>query len=412
MERKLSVLCLLPSVPVPAETGGTQRSLAIVTALDQSFSVTVVGLLSPGCDTEGFRKQLRGRLIVVDPMGSMFWRLTAEPRALLRGAPLRYARYASPPVRVALQRVLQQQRFDLVHFDHPHMGQLLPLVRRMQPWARIVLDEHNVEAQVIDGFAALLRWPQRALLHRQADRVMGLERRLVQEADATLACSDINAAELRRFGARHVEVIPNGTTRLDSEALGPRNDRRVLVFVGSLDWLPNIDAAMRLVTKIWPRARDAMPGSLLAIVGRKPPPRLVARSSERDVLITGRVESVAPYLRIARATAIPLRAGSGTRIKILEAWAAGVPVITSRLGAEGLAYEDQENLLLAESDQEFADAMVRVWHDSDLAHHLTSGGAQTATRYEQAKIDQRLVSFYAGWLSSAEVRAAERSARA
>ena len=155
-----------------------------------------------------------------------------------------------------------------------------------------------------------------------------------------------------------------------------------------------------------------MPGSLLAIVGRKPPPRLVARSSERDVLITGRVESVAPYLRIARATAIPLRAGSGTRIKILEAWAAGVPVITSRLGAEGLAYEDQENLLLAESDQEFADAMVRVWHDSDLAHRLTSAGAQTATRYEQAKIGQRLVSFYAGWLSAAEGRVAERSALA
>ena len=410
MERKLSILCVVPSVPIPAETGGTQRTLAMVTALDQSFSVTILGLLSPGCDTEAFRKRLHGRLIAVDSLGSMFWRLTAEPRALVCRAPLRYARYASPPVRVALWRLLQQQRFEVVHFDHPHMGQLLPVVRKMQPWARIVLDEHNVEAQVIDGFAALLRWPQRALLRRQAARVMALERRLVQEADATLACSEINAAELRRLGARHVEVIPNGIG-LNSEALGQWQDRRLLVFIGSLDWRPNVDAAMRLVTKIWPRARDAMPGSLLAIVGRNPPPRLVACSSE-CVLITGRVKSVAPYLRMARATAIPLRAGSGTRIKILEAWAAGVPVISSRLGAEGLAYEDHENLLLAESDQEFADAMVRVWHDSDLAHRLTSAGAQTATRYEQAKIGQRLVSFYAGWLSAAEGRVAERSALA
>jgi glycosyltransferase involved in cell wall biosynthesis len=128
------------------------------------------------------------------------------------------------------------------------------------------------------------------------------------------------------------------------------------------------------------------------------------------VLVTGRVDSVAPYLRSARATAVPLRAGSGTRIKIIEAWAAGVPVIANRLAAEGLAYSNEQNVLIADTDQEFADAIVRVWHDTDLAARLASKGEQTAARYDQARIGQRLVNFYAAGLRSVEEET-EESAR-
>ncbi len=408
MKPKLSVLCVLPCVPIPAETGGTQRTLALVKALDQAFSVTVLALLTEGCNPAAFREELSGRLRVVDPTSGLLWKLAAEPRSLVLGTPLRYARYVSPPVRVALADLLRQQKFDIVHFDHPHMGQLLPMVRRAQPEARVVLDEHNVEAHLLQSYAALLKWPQALLLRRQAARVMALERRLVRQVDATLACSDENAADLRRLGARLVAVIPNGVT-MGPRARGPWKDRNRLVFIGSLDWPPNVDAAMRLATRIWPRVRDGIPGSHLAVVGRRPPPRLRECASER-VLVTGRVDSVAPYLRSARATAVPLRAGSGTRIKIIEAWAAGVPVIANRLAAEGLAYSNGQNVLIADTDEDFADAIARVWHDADLAARLASRGEQTAARYDPAKIGQRLVNFYAGLWSAEEE--AQESARA
>jgi glycosyltransferase involved in cell wall biosynthesis len=386
-----------------------QRTLALVKALDQAFSVTVLALLTEGCNPAAFREELSGRLRVVDPTSGLLWRLAAEPRSLALGMPLRYARYVSPPVRAALAELLREEKFDIVHFDHPHMGQLLPMVRRAQPDVRLVLDEHNVEAHLLQSYAALLKWPQAVLLRRQAARVMALERRLVRQADATLACSDENAADLGRLGARHVAVIPNGVT-IDPRARGPWKDRNGLVFIGSLDWRPNVDAAMRLATRIWPRVRDAIPGSYLAIVGRRPPPRLRECASER-VLVTGRVDSVAPYLRSARATAVPLRAGSGTRIKIIEAWAAGVPVIANRLAAEGLAYSNGQNMLIADTDEGFADAIARVWHDPDLASRLASRGEQTAVRYDPAKIGQRLVSFYAAGLWPAEEES-EESARA
>lgn len=409
MKPKLSVLCVLPCVPIPAETGGTQRTLALVKALDQAFSVTVLALLTEGSNPAAFRAELSGRVRVVDPTSGLLWRLAAEPRSLALGTPLRYARYVSPPVRAALRELLQEQEFDIVHFDHPHMGQLLPMVRRAQPQARVLLDEHNVEAHLLQGYAALLKWPQSLLLRRQAARVMALERRLVRQVDATLACSDENAADLRRLGARRVSVVPNGVT-VDPEARGPWKDRNGLVFIGSLDWRPNVDAAMRLVNRIWPRVRNVISGSHLTIVGRRPPQRLRDCASER-VRVTGRVDSVAPYLRSARATAVPLRAGSGTRIKIIEAWAAGVPVIANRLAAEGLAYSNGQNVLIADSDDDFADAIARVWHDPDLAARLASRGEQTAARYDPAKIGQRLVSFYANGLWSAEEEA-EESARA
>jgi glycosyltransferase involved in cell wall biosynthesis len=397
LNSKPSVLCVLPCVPVPADTGGTQRTLASVKALDRAFAVTILALAQPGSDPVAFRRQVSGRVTVVDPGGSALWRLLSGPRALASGRPLRYARYASPPVIAALERILRQHRFDLVHFDHPHMGQLLPTVRRLQPSAWAVLDEHNVEARVIEGFASLLHWPQRELLFRQAARVRRLERWLVQEADATLACSDQDAKALRAMGARRVKVIPNGI-RSDPAARSSAGHRHDLIFIGSLDWPPNVDAAQRLAVRIWPLARARLPEARLVIAGRSPPPRIRSLASER-VVVTGRVESVAPVLRRARATAIPLRAGSGTRIKILEAWGASVPVVANRLAAEGLDYVNQENVLIAETDQEFADSIARIWEDPVLATRLARGGERTAVRYEQSRIGDRLVETYFEWLS-------------
>jgi glycosyltransferase involved in cell wall biosynthesis len=171
-----------------------------------------------------------------------------------------------------------------------------------------------------------------------------------------------------------------------------------LIFIGSLDWPPNVDAAQRLALRIWPLARRHLPEARLVIAGRSPPPRIRSLACER-IVVTGRVDSVAPVLRQARASAIPLRAGSGTRIKILEAWAASVPVVANSLAAEGLDYVNQENLLLAETDEEFAASIIRIWEDPVLAARLARGGERMAARYEQSKIGDRLVETYFGWLS-------------
>src|SRR5712664_1736662 len=192
------------------------------------------------------------------------------------------------------------------------------------------------------------------------------------------------------MGARRVCVVPNGVPPISPSMVAQRRD---LVFVGSFDWRPNTDAARELAREIWPRCRDLLPGARLVLVGRNPPPAVVSLAA-RDVIVTGNVPSVQPFLDRAFATAIPLRAGSGTRIKILEAWAAGVPVVACRIAAEGLPYSDGKDLVLAEEPGEFARALVRLWRDQQLAESLAKEGRRTVEPFTAEKVGETVARDY------------------
>jgi glycosyltransferase involved in cell wall biosynthesis len=193
------------------------------------------------------------------------------------------------------------------------------------------------------------------------------------------------------MGSRCVRVVPNAIPPLKPSAVAERRD---VIFVGSLDWRPNADAALQLAKEIWPRCRALLPGARLVLVGRNPPAQIAALAA-RDVVITGAVPTVQPYLDGAFATAIPLRAGSGTRIKILEAWAAGVPVVASRIAAEGLPYEDERDLLLAEEPGQFARALVQLWRNPPLAEQLIHEGRRTVRPFTQEHIAEAVARYYA-----------------
>ncbi len=381
------VLALLPGVPVPANTGGALRAMTVVRALDAAFDTTVLSWARPSEDRRAFERMLEGRVHVTDrmaPVDSLF----AEGMGFVLGCPAGYCRYGWFPS--VLKHLLEANRFDAVHFDHPHTALTWPQIKRLQPQARLVLDAHNVEAEIVERLAeSAPRW-QRKALRWQAGRIRELERELSRNVDLVLTCSDKDAEEFREMGARRVRVVPNAIPPLSPALVAQRHD---VVFVGSLDWRPNADAALLLAKEIWPRCRALLPGARLVIVGRNPPLHVQALASH-DVLVEGSVPSVRPYLDRAFATAVPLRAGSGTRIKILEAWAAGVPVIASRLAAEGLPYTDGVDLILAEEPAEFARALVRLWRDRRLAEALAGEGTRTVAPFTAEKIGERIVQDY------------------
>lgn len=394
---RCSVLLLLPGVPLPANTGGALRSLATVQALDAAFDLTVLTLRRPGQDARSFRREVRGEVIFVRS-GSRLYDVAAEVESLFAGRPVGYTRYSF--TRAILTRVLSRKRYDVIHFDHPHTALLLPLLRRLQPQARLVLDAHNVEARVIERLSRTLPLPKRALLRLQSMRVRKLETKVAKQVDLVVACSQIDAVEFGRMGAPRVRVLPNS---IPQQAPHGYRERRDLVFVGSLDWRPNADAAVRLAAEIWPLCKEALAPGRLVLVGRNPPPEVTALAGPR-VVVTGSVARVGPYLGAAVATAIPLRIGSGTRIKILEAWAAGVPVVASRVAAEGLPYRHGRDLLLAESPGEFAEALVRLWSDPPLAARLVEGGLASAEPFTKRHVAAQLVLIYRELLASARRR--------
>jgi glycosyltransferase involved in cell wall biosynthesis len=268
------------------------------------------------------------------------------------------------------------------------------------------MDAHNVEAQVAERLAEVSRWPLRGVLRWQAAAIARLEARTAQGVDAVLCCSELDAAAFRRAGAREIHLVPNGVEL--RQLPGSLEPRDTVAFVGSFDWRPNVDAAVVLAREIWPRLRQACPGLRLALIGRKPPSAVRALAAG-DIEVTGRVDDVAPWLLRSFATAMPLRAGSGTRLKVLEAAAARVPVVATRLATEGLPLVDGTHLLHAEAPEAFVEALLRLRRDPALAARLTEAAWKVAQEFDWRRIGARLVELYRGWSKGERPRPAALS---
>jgi glycosyltransferase involved in cell wall biosynthesis len=400
------VLAVLPYVPLPATSGGRLRTLGLLRQLDAALPVTVLALnRRPGTATRALaqtlRESLRGSLTVAESprLPSV---LAGEASDVLLGRPLRYSPYRRGPLARALEALLRRERFDIVHFDHLHTAQLAPVVRRVAPWATVVVDAHNVESVVAwrmsgaDGSRF-----RKVVAKAQARRIEWLERDVLGQADLVLTCSSTDAGELSHLGARETLVVPNGIS-VDAAAAFVEDDvpRTDVVFVASCDWWPNADAARRLVVEIWPRCEKALKGSRLTLVGRASDK--IGLLATPTIQLLGEVTRVEPHLACAWATAVPLRAGSGTRIKIIEAWAAGVPVVASKVAAEGLPLVEGENGLFAESADEFAAALVRIHENPLLAGRLRKEGLRTAREFQYPEIGAALVRHYRALLPAAE----------
>ncbi len=397
----MNLLHVVPRIPFPAHTGGTLRGLQLLRDLDRAFEVTVLAPDLPGGDAAGLRAQLRGRVVTAGEAGGRAGWAVAEGAGVLRGRPFGYARYAGRNLRAAFRHLLAEREVDLVHFDHLHPAQLLADARARAPRARVVLDAHNVEAQVAARLAGVSRFPLGLVLRAQARAIARLETRTVRGVDAVLACSELDASALRDAGAREVHLVPNGVELRDPA--GTRGIRDTVSFVGSMDWRPNADAAVVLGREIWPRVRRRCPGLRLALVGRMPPPQVSALGAP-DVLVTGRVDDVAPWLARSFATLMPLRAGSGTRLKVLEAAAARVPIVCTRLASEGLPLLDGRHLLHAETPDAFVAALVRLRREPELVARLTDAAWRVAQEFDWRRIGARLVELYRGWSAGARGR--------
>jgi glycosyltransferase involved in cell wall biosynthesis len=392
----MRVLCILPCVPFPAFSGGTQRTLELMRTLSEKVDLAVLAFQGPGEDVEGFRAQLGQHVTLrtVPRSSRSPWRPGQVLAGLARGVPPTYLPYLGHEALTALTELIAQRPVDLIHFDHLHTAQWAPIARTLCPSARLVLDEHNVESALFERLAPLAPRPLRPLVRWHHRQVRRLEARLVSQMDLVLACSPVDGQQLEHLGARAVHVVPNGV-RIGgpSAPARPRALRNDVVFVGAMDWLPNGDAALRLARELWPRVEADLAPSRLMLIGRNPSSRLQAYQRP-NLVVTGTVPSVAPFLEGAWATAVPLRLGSGTRLKLLEAAAAGVPIVASPLAAEGLPFEDGREALLANTDEEFARALRYLRNNPEEANALAQRAAVLAQRYAWGEVGTELMRAY------------------
>jgi sugar transferase (PEP-CTERM/EpsH1 system associated) len=244
-----------------------------------------------------------------------------------------------------------------------------------------LLFQHNVEAMIWRRHYEVQSNPvKKSYLFAQWLKMRAFERKMCRRFDSVVAVSSEDRELMQN--EYHVESVFDVPTGVDTNFFRPsgneKPDPHNIVFTGSMDWLPNEDAISYFTEQVMPRIRQAIPDVTLTVVGRKPYSSLIELAKrDRSIVVTHRVDDVRPYMERAAAYVVPLRIGGGTRLKIYEAMAMEKAIISTTIGAEGLPVKDGVELLLADTAESLAEAVIKVLNDRDLAKALGTRAATT-----------------------------------
>jgi polysaccharide biosynthesis protein PslH len=394
---RLHVAILDEELPFPMTSGKRIRSFQLLTRLAKSHRVTYIA--HKNSDEGELREAARALRdhdifpIVVDravpaKSGPGFYARLA--RNLLSPLPFSVATHSSRAFATAMDKLIQKDPPDLWHCEWTPYAQAM--YRRRGRW---VVMAHNVESVIWQRYAETEGNPLKAwFLRRQLNRFRVFEGWAYANATRTIAVSRDDADRIEcQFGATDVAVVDNGvdtTTFRPDDRVAP--DQHRMLFLGSLDWRPNQDAVKLLLDAIFPKVRVAEPLATLSIVGRKPPEWMREAVRNRlGIKLFADVPDVLPYLRGAGMLVVPLRIGGGSRLKILEALAAGVPVVTTTVGAEGLRLNAGEHVTVADNSDAFAMAVIEAIRRPEAAWSQGARGRnRVLAEYDWSGLAERL----------------------
>ena len=300
----------------------------------------------------------------------------------LSNLPLAVSRWRAPQMLHGIEALLRAESYDAVVCD------FLVTAINFPDLSRAVLFEHNVETIIWQRHAENAPDPLRsAYFTLQARRMLEFESTACRKAAHVIAVSQQDAATIRRMFGVTCSAVPTG---VNVEYFRPpeASERKGLVFVGSMDWMPNIDGINWFAECILPLIRKQNKDLPVTIVGRNPPAGILALAySDPCLHVTGTVPDVRPYLWSSSVSIVPLRIGGGTRLKIYESMAAGLPVVSTRIGAEGLDVRDGDTIALADEPSDFAQRCIELAADPPLARRLASAGSDlVVSRYSWERV--------------------------
>ena len=367
----MNILVMTPYVPYPPNFGGSVRIYHLIRQLSRCHAVHLLtyreetGAGDPK-GLEPFCKTITAVPRVVGDKRRQQLRSLFSPRSFQ----LRF--HTNAGMQAAIDRVVAEQKIDVILVEFSQMTGF-----RFPAGVPVVLDEHNVEFDLLDRMAARESGAFRKTFNRiEAVKFRREEIAAARRAAVTLVTSDRDGDLLRQHdaGIRTVTITNGVDCDSFTRPEGPRKPDTA-VFVGATHYFPNEDGVLFFLRDIIGLIRAVRPGFHFTVVGGRPPPAIVAYKSA-NVAVTGYVDDVRPFMWESSVFAVPLRMGGGTRFKIVEAFAAGVPVVSTRLGAEGIPVGHGRELLLADGPIEFGAAVLRVLSEPALAESLAHAGLE------------------------------------
>lgn len=397
----MRVLQFAPRVCWPLDTGAKLRNYHLARVLAERVGVTLLAFTDHPQSVTDLEKFYQEVIVVKRDSAYTFAKMV---RGLLGPIPLPVLNYTTGPMQRALDQLLSEQVFDIVQIESIHLMAYLPLMRKARRRPRVICDWHNIESELMQRYSEReSSRARRSYASRTARLMREFESRALREFDAHIAVSQRDAEQLRRLNPdARIFVIENGvdTAFYSDESVRHESLARRIVFVGSMDYHANIEGAVRFASEVWPRLRQLRPELIFTIVGKDPAPEVRALAQTTGIEVTGTVADVRPFYREAIAAVVPLNVGGGSRLKILEAMAAGVPVVSTTLGAEGLEVQHDENILIADTDAQIVAAIISLIEIKARHNHLrASGRALVAGRYDWSSLGASLFSAYEELLS-------------
>ncbi len=400
----MQILFLAAQLPEPAHAGGTLRTNGLMRAVHAAGHTVHLLAFGEPDQLKTYRDALdafcASVTIVPLPHRTILHRLRD---LLLTDRPDMQGRFYSPLYAARLADILTHQSFNLVQIESLEMAAYLPVIQHQQPATPIIYDSFNAEFDlqrtIYDAEKRdLRRLPGAVYSWVQWQRLARFERGVCNSVAHVIAVSGTDADTFRRLAPdSRVSVVSNGIdidryARQDSTLdLGPH----ALVFTGSMSYRPNVDAALWFADHVLDRIRAEVPGARFFAVGSSPHSRLNALRERDDVQITGWVPNVNPFLYAAAVYVVPMRMGSGTRLKLLQAMAAGQAVVSTTTGAQGLHVDDGVQLRLADGEAAFAAAVITLLNDPEQRAALGQAGADYVRRcYDWSVIAPDLLRVY------------------
>jgi polysaccharide biosynthesis protein PslH len=383
-------LVLAPEAPYPIVGGGSLRTASLLHGLARFYELDLIVFREPGAPDPraSIPPGLVQRIFTIDLAAnsrSFAARSLRNTIRLVRQVPPLIDRFSGFAAQVAA--AVEGRRYEIGIIEHfwcaPYWEQIAPVSERT------ILDLHNIES-VLHRRCAATEQGAAAFAHRIfAEAAMELEREWIPRFSRVLAASATDAALIApRARKARVTVYPNAIPLPAMPASMPGAERRhAIVFSGNLEYHPNISAVRFFRQNVWPRLRGRWPELVWRLVGRNPCAVVQWTGGDSRIEVTGPVEDSVAELARAEVAIVPLLAGSGTRLKILEAWAAGLPVTSTGLGAEGLPVSDGQHLLIADGADNFAAAISRLLESPALRRKLAQGGRallESAFTWEKA----------------------------
>jgi glycosyltransferase involved in cell wall biosynthesis len=405
----MRVLLLTLIAPFPPDSGPKVKTYNLLQYLAQRHDVTLVSLVRS--------EQERGAAEALRPLCEAVYTVPFRrsrlrdvfffARSLLRGESFIMSRDASPELERLLAELTSRSHYDIIHADQLNMARFALGL----PGGARVLDQHNAVWTIVQRMARTTRLlPKRIALELEARRIMRYEAEMCQAFDAVVAVSepDRRALELAIEasggdpGAMRCSVIPIAVDTAGERPVPRAQDSQMILSMATMFWPPNVDGVLWFAREVLPLVWREAPQARFVIAGARPPQQ-VRRLAENEprIAVTGYVQNPRPMLEASAALIVPVRAGGGMRVKILEALARGVPIVSTTVGFEGIALTPGHHLLVADTPDAFAAALLELLRNPELGRRLAAASRQLAEQsYDWRVVNAQVDAVYEACLGA------------